>query len=398
MGLGSLEIGYIVSIIVLLCISQCYAKRKVFNIIEVGATPDGRTDSSKALRTAWSEACANNGGGVILVPAVGRFLVLPVLLQGPCKGTIELQVDGDLLASSHKAFAIGYSWFKFYGVNNLVIKGLGRFVGRGRTAWPYNTCKYGSCSRLPITINLQSINNLRIRDITSVNSKLYHFNVHGCNDVVFDNVKVIAPGESPNTNGIHISKSTGVTIKNSFIATGDDCISFGRGSKDVKITNVHCGPGHGISIGSLGKFLDEPNINGIAVRDSKFVGTTNGVQIKTWSKSYPSVVSNITFVNVEMYNVERPIMIDQNYCPNNACKNNKVSMSRIQIKDVKFENIWGTSSEQLAVTLKCSQVFPCQGIVLNNINLAFNGSGSSTSICQNVEGSASRPLRPPSCL
>ena len=87
---------------------------------------------------------------MILVPAVGRFLVLPVLLQGPCKGIIELQVDGDLLASSHKAFAIGYSWFKFYGVNNLVIKGLGRFVGRGRTAWPYNTCKYGSCSRLPI--------------------------------------------------------------------------------------------------------------------------------------------------------------------------------------------------------------------------------------------------------
>ena len=74
------------------------------------------------------------------------------------------------------------------------------------------------------------------------------------------------------------------------------------------------------------------------------------------------------------------------------------SVSRIQIKDVKFENIWGTSSEHLAVTLKCSQVFPCQGIVLNNINLVFNGSGSSTSICQNVEGSASRPLRPPSCL
>ena len=165
---------------------------------------------------------------------------------------------------------------------------------------------------------------MRITNITSLNSKLGHFKVHGCNDVVFDNVTVIAPEDSPNTDGIHISKSTGVTIMNSIISTGDDCISFGPGSKDVNITNVHCGPGHGISIGSLGKYQNEPNIDGITVRDSQFVGTKNGVQIKTWSKSYPSVVSNLTFVNLKMYNVESPIMIDQNYCPHNACHNNKV--------------------------------------------------------------------------
>ena len=99
---------------------------------------------------AWRDACANKGGGVVLVPSIGRFLVLPVLLQGPCNGLIQLQINGDLLASSDKAFATGYSWFKFYRVTNLVIQGLGRFLGQGETSWPYNTCKHGPCTRLPI--------------------------------------------------------------------------------------------------------------------------------------------------------------------------------------------------------------------------------------------------------
>ncbi|XP_023552934.1 exopolygalacturonase-like [Cucurbita pepo subsp. pepo] len=339
MSLISSETGSVVFITILLCLYQSYAQSKVFDITQYGATPDESIDSTKGLSMAWRDACANKGGGVVLVPSIGRFLVLPVLLQGPCNGLIQLQINGDLLASSDKAFATGYSWFKFYRVTNLVIQGLGRFLGQ-----------------------------------------------------------VIAPEDSPNTDGIHISKSTGVTIMNSIISTGDDCISFGPGSKDVNITNVHCGPGHGISIGSLGKYQNEPNIDGITVRDSQFVGTKNGVQIKTWSKSYPSVVSNLTFVNLKMYNVESPIMIDQNYCPHNACHNNKVSVSRIQIKDVKYENIRGTSAKQLAVTLNCSQVVPCQGIALNNINLVFNGSGSSTSVCQNIQGSASGPQLPPSCL
>ncbi|XP_022932249.1 exopolygalacturonase-like [Cucurbita moschata] len=123
------------------------------------------------------------------------------------------------------------------------------------------------------TRKLFNVNTARIAKITSSNSKFFHFAVHGCCDVTFDHVTVIAPVDSPNTDGIHVSNSSGVNIMHSVIGTGDDCISLGPGSKFINITDVQCGPGHGISIGSLGKYQNEEDVSEVIVRDSTFVGT-----------------------------------------------------------------------------------------------------------------------------
>ncbi|OMO50508.1 Glycoside hydrolase, family 28 [Corchorus olitorius] len=55
---------------------------------------------------------------------------------------------------------------------------------------------------------------------------------------------IIAPDESPNTDGIHIGRSSEITIIDSTISTGDDCVSLGGGSQNVTIRRVTCGPGH----------------------------------------------------------------------------------------------------------------------------------------------------------
>ena len=163
-------------------------------------------------------------------------------------------------------------------------------------------------------MKLSGVNTARISKITSSNSKFFHFGVHECRDVTFDHVTIIAPADSPNTDGIHISKSSGITIMHSVIGTGDDCISLGPGSKFINITDVQCGPGHGISIGSLGKYPNEEDVSEVTIRDSTFVGTDNGVRIKTWSTSFSSSVSKIAFLNLEMKDVKNPIIIDQKYC------------------------------------------------------------------------------------
>ncbi|GKA53031.1 exopolygalacturonase-like protein [Tanacetum coccineum] len=109
--------------------------------------------------------------------------------------------------------------------------------------------------------------------------------------------------------------SSQIKIHDSTIMTGDDCISMVSGTHDVEIWNVQCGPGHGFSIGSLGKYNKEEVVRGITVRDSSLRETQNGVRIKTWASATPNLASDIIFDKIYMDNVDNPILIDQQYCP-----------------------------------------------------------------------------------
>lgn len=84
---------------------------------------------------------------------------------------------------------------------------------------------------------------------------------------------------------------------------------------------------HVFSIGSLGEKADEPEVAGIIIRDSKISNADNGVRIKTWPNMNAGVARDITFDNIVMRNVSRPILIDQSYCANGkGCPENMVSI------------------------------------------------------------------------
>lgn len=89
-------------------------------------------------------------------------------------------------------------------------------------------------------------NNIVISGLTSINSRQTHLVINGCKKVVVQNVKAIAPDESPNTDGIHVQTSSDVTITGCTLQTGDDCVSIGAGTYNLFMTNLKCGPGHGI--------------------------------------------------------------------------------------------------------------------------------------------------------
>ena len=157
------------------------------------------------------------------------------------------------------------------------------------------------------------VNNSIVTNITSINSKWFHFHIFGCNNFTVTNVSITAPRNSPNTDGIHISQSDFVTVTNSIIGTGDDCISIGHGSTNISISGISCGPGHGISVGSLGKRADEKSVVGVSVKNCTFRNTTNGARIKTWVGETPGEAKNITFEDLIMVNVQNPVVIDQSY-------------------------------------------------------------------------------------
>jgi galacturan 1,4-alpha-galacturonidase len=136
----------------------------------------------------------------------------------------------------------------------------------------------------------------------------------------FDGIHLIAPEDSPNTDGIHIGESTNIDISTSVIATGDDCVSLSPGCSSINVTNVRCGPGHGISVGSLGRMANEEDVSGLTVTNCTFTGTQNGLRVKTWASSFASNVFDLTFQHIHMENVYNPIIIDQQYCPYDNCQ------------------------------------------------------------------------------
>ncbi|MFS7972166.1 putative glycosidase [Helianthus anomalus] len=368
-----------------------------FNVLSYGALPNRITDSTKAFLGAWYDACGREGGGRVLVPQ-GTYMIDSVVFAGPCKGPIDFIIKGSLEASSNpKKFFVDH-WIGFRYVDRLRVGGGGFLLGHGGAAWHYNDCATNSrCRPLPVTMRLDFVTNSIISHIRSINSKNSHFNLFACHNLNMSNIRISAPEDSPNTDGIHIGGSTKIKIRDSIISTGDDCISILSGSHDIEVTRVHCGPGHGFSIGSLGGSHFKEFVTGIVIQNSTLHRTQNGLRIKTWAPSMPSLASDIIFDDIIMVDVNNPIFIDQQYCPRPPC--NLKAQSKVQIKNVTFRKVRGTSSSKVAVKIQCSKHVPCQGINLVNINLAYRGpEGRVESSCFNVQGKSYGLQLPSGCL
>ncbi|XP_061348316.1 polygalacturonase-like [Gastrolobium bilobum] len=365
----------------------------VFHVNNYGAVPHG--DITEAMKHAWKDACASTTPSKVVVPR-GTYKLKQITLRGPCKAPINVLVQGTILAPINPNHLKGSDqWVRFEYIDFLTLSGGGTFNGRGKKmAWNQNDCgKNKNCKMLPMNFGFSFIKNSVIKDITSKDSKNFHVNVLGCKNVTFNNFSVKAPATSPNTDGIHIGRSTQVNIINSKIGTGDDCISLGDGSRQVTVLNVTCGPGHGISVGSLGKYPNEEPVEDFTVRNCTLKNTDNGVRIKTWPGTpVTSIASNFHFEDIIMVNVRNPIIIDQEYCPWNQCK--KQSPSKVKISKVNFKNIRGTSATKEGVALVCSSGVPCETVELSDIDLSFNGT-IATAKCANVKPKIQR--KAPTC-
>ncbi|XP_040951573.1 polygalacturonase-like [Gossypium hirsutum] len=147
------------------------------------------------------------------------------------------------------------------------------------------------------------------------------------------NLNIKAPEDSPNTDGIRIQHSTNVTISSSTIKTGDDCIGIGDGSKYININRILCGPGHGISIGSLGENGRSETVEYVNVRRASFYTTENGVRIKTWQST------------------------------------------AVEVSNILYNDLKGTTSGEIAVELLCSESVPCKNIRMKDIQLDYGING-----------------------
>ncbi|XP_030512657.2 exopolygalacturonase-like [Rhodamnia argentea] len=387
--------SYVGALLLLLSFSSTI-NAEVFHIGNYGAKGDGTSDISRALLSAWKDACASNTSAKVLIPG-GTFALSEVVLEGPCKAPMEFQLQGTLRAPADPSRFKTDGWVVFQHIDGLIVSGGGTFDGQGKIAWEQNNCNGDTnCRTLPFNLRLNFVDNALIHDVTTLDSKQFHVNVLGCKNVTFRHFTVTAPGDSLNTDGIHIGRSAGISIIDSNIKTGDDCVSVGDGSQQIFVTGVNCGPGHGISVGSLGKWKNEEPVVGVFVKNCTITGATNGVRIKTWPASPAGVASDMHFEDIQMNDVANPVLIDQGYCPWNQCQAQVPSL--VKISKVSFKRIKGTSASQVAVKIACSKLVPCDNVEITDIDLAYHGpEGPAVSECLNVRPLISGRQYPPAC-
>ncbi|KMZ64029.1 Polygalacturonase, family GH28 [Zostera marina] len=359
-----------------------------YNIMDLGA----KSHSTNALLQAWSLACASSNGATIYIPK-GRFSIGHVKFQGPCKNTnIIIQIDGTLVAPSNYKGA-GDDWIVFYQVDGVSIQG-GTLDGQGAALWK---CKESNknCPTGWKNLLFDNSKNIVVNGLTSKNSKQFHIVIRSSERAMLKGVTVIAPGDSPNTDGISVQGSSDVTIRNANIKTGDDCISISEGARNVWAEHIACGPGHGISIGSIGKTYSEKGVENVTVKNTVFTGSENGLRIKTWGRPSTAFVRGVIFQESIMKNVKNPIIINQDYCPHS--KNCPNQNSGVKVSDITYDDIQGSSASSVAVKFDCSKSNPCNGILTKNIKLTYHG-GKAKSSCKYAKGSISGFVDPQSCI
>ncbi|MED6136836.1 hypothetical protein PIB30_059486 [Stylosanthes scabra] len=217
----------------------------------------------------------------------------------------------------------------------------------------------------------------------------------GGNGTILSRLYITAPQDSPNTDGIDIAGTTNMLIQNSTIATGDDCVALNGGTSFINITNAVCGPGHGISIGSLGKGGQFEIVEEIYVKNCTFKeGSTNGARIKTWQGG-SGYARKITFEDIIFEKAENPIIIDQQY----GVIVNTNGGSAVKVSDITYRNVQGTSMSESAIVLKCDNNIACTNIVMENIAItSATGSNKINAICQNAHGTCKSCNPIVSCL
>ncbi|XP_027337011.1 probable polygalacturonase At3g15720 [Abrus precatorius] len=283
--------------------------------------------------------------------------------------------EGKIIAPSKDAWVSdNSSWIVMSNVNDLTIDAKrGMIDGYGSTWWQCKSCKR------PRALRFHRCNGLTVNYLRTMNSPGAHISVSGCEGAKFSQINIHGPVHSPNTDGFDIASSKNILIQDSTIGTGDDCIAINGGCSNISTVGVACGPGHGISIGSLGRNQGHETVEEVHVRNCSFTGTTNGARIKTWPER-SGYARKITFEQIKLTDTRNPIIIDQYYGHNIS------SVYSYYLSDAK------------AIDLRCSKL-GCFGIILDQINIVSAEQGKHAyASCKNAHGIVLSSIPSVSCL
>lgn len=367
---------------------KSYLKRKYLTI-NTNFIGDGITDNTAAIQAALDSVSAA-GGGIIRFMN-GKFLTGPLTIKS--NDTLEVDSSAGILGTTNmKAYyksgtdtsispgSVG-SFQPLLTANyakNIAIIGKGYIDGQGQEWWTaYNN---GTITARPRMFQPNHCNGVLLKDITLKNSPQFHFIPEWCTNVTVDNVTILAPSNSPNTDGIDPATCHNVHIKNCYIDTGDDNIAIKSGNHDISDPNAGCSRiyisnctlmhGHGISIGS------ETNggVDSMYVDSCTFNGTDNGLRIKS-NRGKGGNVRDIYYTNITMTNVKYPIYFSEYYptIPSQSDPAQTVTSGTPHYHDITVENLTSTGSPSSGLAVGVPEM-PMTNIHFKNVKISTLGS------------------------
>ncbi|XP_058770338.1 probable polygalacturonase [Vicia villosa] len=375
------------------------------SITEFGAVGDGITLNTKAFRNAifYLNSYADKGGAKLFVPAgqwlTGSFDLISHL-------TLSLDKDAVILGSTnfedwpvvdplpsygrgrelpgkrHRSLIYGHN------LTDVIITGNnGTINGQGSIWWDKFRNKTLDYTR-PHLVELMNSTEILISNLTFLNSPFWNIHPVYCRHVIVQNVTILAPLSSPNTDGIDPDSSNDVCIEDCYISTGDDLISiksgwdeygiaFGRPSTNIIIRRLTGRTtSAGISIGSeMSGGVSEVHAEDINIFDSR-----SAIRIKT-SPGRGGYVKNVYIANMTLVNIDIAIRFSGLYGehPDDAYDPDALPViERITIKDVVGKNI-----------KRAGLIQGIKGDMFVNIclsNITLNVSKKNPWNCSNVKG------------
>ncbi|PWN46610.1 pectin lyase-like protein, partial [Violaceomyces palustris] len=250
------------------------------------------------------------------------------------QGTVKFTNDTDYWQKA--SFKFGFqnvtSFFKLGG-SGVSIYGGGTLDGNGQ-AW-YDLYAKDIYILRPVLIGIDGLHSSSIRDLKLRYSPQYYTFIANSTDVVFDNFDISGGSTSKNpaknTDGWDTYRSSSITIQNSVINNGDDCVSFKPNSTEILVQNLNCNGSHGISVGSLGQYAGQTDIvENIYVYNITMSNASDGARIKVWPGAPAALsgdlqggggtgrVRNVTYDTMYVNNVDYGIEITQCYGQKNS--------------------------------------------------------------------------------
>ncbi|MBD3375168.1 glycoside hydrolase family 28 protein [candidate division KSB1 bacterium] len=389
-------------LIFLVCTLSTIHAKTVYDITEYGARSGGATLCTEAIQ-ATIDDCHEAGGGKVIIPA-GEWLSLPLTLRSHVH--IELMPGAVLKASQEiddypSVFGrwegiekeVYASLFTGHDLTNVSLTGRGTVDGQGEVWWEAHEInkamrkKAGITEREPLNppgsplkwprprlVNLYNCTNVLIRDLTFIDSPAWTIHPVYCQDVTVDNIRIIQPYESPNTDGINPESCQNVRISNCFVDCGDDCITIKSGyNEDGRRVNIpcenivitNCTFAHGRSAVGIGSETSG-GVRNVVVSNCVFKNTYRGLRIKS-ARGRGNVVENIRATNIVMENVGTGISLDMFYGGNDESPR-PVTVGTPHFRNIRYSHITGTNIRLAGEVLGLPEA-PMENIVFEDVYL-----------------------------